>query len=189
MTAGEAEAEEQTVQVEQQQPDNTYVPNKVTPQMGPVVAPPHAAAPCDFDLVNMAEAEEHSIALDRRQISAAEADAMGGRRRHHAADYEAGKIAVETPMNSHAGAAGAAEAEEMAWALDRQQSGQPAKDPEPRRRLPSETAPTEPEDPKEALQRRCSHDVVGGAEAEEIAYQLDRQASGQAGQAPTVLGA
>ena len=67
----------------------------------PVAQAPYEALTSDFDLVRMAEAEEHSLALDRRQLSVAEAQALGGRRRHHAAETEPMAYAVETPQNTH----------------------------------------------------------------------------------------
>lgn len=176
----EAEAEEEALrrQISGNAEMNDYTPLKTSPKMEPVVQAPHDPVNCDFDLVNMAESEEHSLALERRQISAMETAAMGGKRRIHTETTEPAKYAVETPENSHL-LAGSAEAEEMAWALDRQISGQANHDAPRQVSGPRDRkAETEPEDPKEALERRCSHDVVALAEAEEIAYAYDRQVSG-----------
>lgn len=154
-------------------------PKGNSPKVAPNVPVPDAV-PCNHDLVNMAEAEEHSLLVDRRQMSAMDAETWSGERvRLHAEGGKPANFAVETPQNNHH-LAGLAEAEEMAWGLDRQVSAAMASGQERevlgRRRRPSEE---EPETAKKALARRCSHDLVASAEAEEIAFQLDRQASGR----------
>lgn len=190
----EAEAEEETCQIDRrmmstgvrfQEPSagaDSYAPpmknTDASPKMGPVAQAPHDPVSCDFNPVCMAEAEEHSLAIDRRQMSVAEAEAMGGKRRVHTEVVQPTNYAVETPQNSHH-LAGLAEAEEMAWGMDRQVSaaGDTLLLPAPRRIARNAATAETTESAKEALDRRCSHTLAASAEAEELAYALDRQAS------------